>query len=81
MEFQVVSKTVSRLWFYAYKKYKKGNSSRCTSTQRHIQWPIRYGGSDNFSSGISGRLPKIANSNVFFSRLADRIAAKFCKTI
>ena len=80
-ELQVLSKTASRLWFYAYKKYKNGNSARRTATQRHIRPSICYGVSDNFSSGISGKLRKIATSNVIFSRTADRIAAKFCMTI
>ena len=57
-ELQVLSKSVSGLWFYAYKKYKNGNSARRTSHQRHIQLPISYGGSDNFSSRISRKLPK-----------------------
>ena len=38
-ELQVLSKTASRLWFYAYKKYKNGNSSRGTASQRHIRRP------------------------------------------
>ena len=80
-ELQVLSKTVSLLWFYAYKKYKNGNSARRTSTQRHIWLSICHGRSDNFRSGLSRKLPKIANSNVIFSRTADLIAAKFCKTI
>ena len=80
-ELQVLSKTVPHLWFYAYKKYKNGNFARHTALQRHI-WPsIAQDGSDNFSSGISGKLPKIATSNVIFSRTADRIAVKFCMTI
>ena len=37
--------------------------------------------SDNFSLGISEKLPKIATSNLIFSRTADRITAKFCMTI
>ena len=61
--------------------YKNGNSARRTFTQRHIRPFICYGGSDNSSSGISGKLPKIATSNVIFSRTADRIAAKFWMTI
>ena len=81
MELQVLSKTVSRLWFYAFKKYKNGNSVRRTATRRHILPAICSSGSDNFSSGISGKLPIIATSNVIFSRTADRIAAKFCMTI
>ena len=80
-ELQVLSKTASRLWFYAYKKYKNGNSARRTASQRHIRPSICYGGSENFSSGISGKLPNIATSNAIFSRTADRIAAKFCMTI
>ena len=80
-ELQVLSKTASRLWFYAYKKYKNGNSASRTALQRHIRPSITKDGSDNFSSGISGKLPKIATSNVIFSRAADRIAAKFCMTI
>ena len=76
-ELQVLPKTTSRLWFYAYKKYKNGNSARRTASQRHIRPSITQDGSDNFSSGISGKLPKIATSNVIFSRTADRIAAKF----
>ena len=80
-ELQVLSKTASRLWFYAYKKDKNSNSSRRTASKRHIRPAICSGGSDNFSSGISGKLPKIATSNVIFSRTADRSAAKFCKTI
>ena len=80
-ELQVLSKTASRLWFYDYNKYKNGNSARRTATQRHIRLYICHGGSDNFSSGISGKLPKIATSNVIFSRTADRIAAKFFMTI
>ena len=34
---QVLSKTVSSLWFYAYEKYKNGNSARSTALQRHIR--------------------------------------------
>ena len=62
---QVLSKTVSPLWFYAYKKYKNGNSARRTASQRHIRPSICYGGSDNFSSGISGKLPKIQLQTLF----------------
>ena len=80
-ELEVLSKIVSRLWFYAYKKNKNGNSARRTSTQRHILRAIYYGRSDHFSSGISGKFPKIANSNIIFSRTADRIAVKFCTAI
>ena len=43
--------------------------------------PYAIGGSDNFSSGTSGKLPKIATSNVIFWRTADRIAANVCMTI
>ena len=75
------SQTESRLWFYAYKKHKNGNYARRTSTQRHIRPSIYYGRSDEFSSGIYGKLPKISTLNVIFSRTADRIAAKFCITI
>ena len=80
-ELQVLSKTESCLWFHAYKKYKNGNTTRRTASQRHIRPYICYGGSDTFSSGISGKLPKIATSNAILSRTADRIAAKFCMTI
>ena len=80
-ELHILSKTASRLWFYAYKKYKNGNSARRTASQRHSRSSICYGGSDNFSSGIYGNLPKIATSNAIFSRTADRIAAKFSMTI
>ena len=80
-ELQVLSKTASRLWFYAYKKYKNGNSARRTASQRHIRPSICYGGNDNFSSGISGKLPKIATSNAIFSKTADRIASKFYMTV
>ena len=67
---------------YAYKKYENSNSARRTASQRHIRSSLCYGGSDNFSSGISGKLPKIAtNSNAIFSRTADLISAKFCMTI
>ena len=69
------------LWFYAYKKYKNGNSARRTYLQRHIWPPITQNGSDIFGSGISGKLPKIATSNANFLRTADRVAAKFCNTI
>ena len=79
-ELQFLSKNVSRLWFYAYKKFKNGNSARRTASQRHIRPSICYSGSDNFSLGISGKLPKIATSNAIFSRTADRIDAKFCMT-
>ena len=47
-----------------------GNSARSTST--HIRPSICYGGSDIFSSEISGKLPKIETSNFIFSRTADR---------
>ena len=80
-EMQVLSKIVSPLLFNAYKKYKNSNSARHTVSQRHIRPSVCYGGSDNFSSGISGKLPKIATSNTIFSRTADPIAAKFCMTI
>ena len=76
-EVQDLSTTASRLWFYAYKKYENGNSARRTSTRCHIRLPIYLGGRDNFSSGISWKLQKIANLNVIFSRTANRIAAKF----
>ena len=36
-ELQDLSKTASRLLFYAYKTYKNGNSARRTATQRHIR--------------------------------------------
>ena len=42
---------------------------------------ISQDGSDNFRSGISRKLPKIATSKVIFSQTADRIAVKFCMTI
>ena len=67
--------------FTLTKSTKKGNSTRRTTSKRHIRPAICSGGSDNFSSGISGKLPKIATSNIIFSRTADRIAAKFCMTI
>ena len=79
--FASVYGAASRLWFYAYKKYKNGNSARRTYLQRHIRPPITQNGSDNISSGISGKLPKITTSYVIFSRTADRIGAKFCMTI
>ena len=66
-ELQVLSKTASRLWIYAYKKYKNSNSARRTASKRQIRPAICSGGSDNFSSGISGKLPKIETSNVIFS--------------
>ena len=53
---------LSRLWFYAYKKYKNGDSTRGTYLQRHIWPPITQNGSDNFDAGISGKLPKVATS-------------------
>ena len=62
-------------------KYKNGNSARRTASQRHIRSSICYGGSDDFGSGISGKLPIIATSNAIFSGTADRIAAKLCMTI
>ena len=80
-ELQVLSKTAFRLWFYAYKKYKNGNSARRTALQHHIKPSITQNGSDIFSSGISGKLPKIATSNIIFLRKADYIAVKFCMTI
>ena len=80
-ELQVLSKTASRLWFYAYKKYKNSNSARRTYLQHHIRPSITQNGSDNFSLGIPGNLLKIATSNVIFSITADWIAAKFCMTI
>ena len=39
-ELQVLSKTASHLWFYAYKKYKNGNSERRTTTKSHIRPPF-----------------------------------------
>ena len=42
MELQVLSKTASRLRFYAYKTYKNGNSTRRTASQRHIRPSICY---------------------------------------
>ena len=80
-DLQVLSKSASRLWFNAYKKYKNDKSARRTALQRHIRPSITQDGSDNFSSGISGKLPKIATSNVIFSITADRIAAKVCMII
>ena len=78
---KLISQCSSRLWFYDYKKYKNGNSARQIATQRHTRPSICYGGCDNFSSEISGKLPKIATSNIIFSRTADRTAAKLCMTI
>ena len=60
-ELQVLSKTASRLWFFAYKKYKNGKSARRRAFQRHIRSSIAQDGSDNFSSGISRKLPKNSN--------------------
>ena len=57
-ELQVLSKTASRLWFYAYEKYKNGNSARRTALQRRIRSSITQNGSDNFSSGISENYQK-----------------------
>ena len=59
------------------KKYKNGNSARRTYLQRQIRSPITQNGCDNFISGISGKLLKIATANVIFSRTADRFAANF----
>ena len=42
--------------FYAYEKYKNGNSARRTATQRHIRPSITQDG----SLGISGKLRKVA---------------------
>ena len=50
MELQVLSNTASRLLFYAYKKYKNGNSARRTVSQRHIRPSMTQNGSDNFKS-------------------------------
>ena len=66
---QALPKTVSCLWYYTYKKYKNGNSARRTSTQRHIRQSICHDRSDNFSSGISGKLPKIARKIFSWERL------------
>ena len=79
-DLQVLSETASRILFYAYKKYKNGNSARRTALQRHIRPFITQDGSDSFSSGISEKLPKIATSNVIFPRTADRIATRDCMT-
>ena len=76
MKLQVLSKTASRLWFNAYKKYKNGNYARHTYLQCHIRPPLTKYVSDNFSSGKSGKLLEIATSNVIFSRMANLIAAK-----
>ena len=58
---QILSKTASLLLFYADKKY----SARRTYLQRHIRPSITQNGSENFSSGISGKLPKIALQTPF----------------
>ena len=63
-ELLVLSKTASCLWYNAYKKDKNGNSARHTCFQLHMRPSICYGGSDNFSSKISGKIPKIATSHV-----------------
>ena len=60
-QLQVLSKIASRLWFYAYKTYKNGNSARGTALQRHIRPSITQNGSENFSSGISGKTTKNSN--------------------
>ena len=39
-------------------KNKNGNSARRTYLQRHFRPSINQIGSDNFSSGLSGNLPK-----------------------
>ena len=80
-ELQILSKTASRLWFYTFKKYENGNSAWRTTVQRHTRPSITQNRSNYFSSEISGKLPKIATSNVIFSRTADGIAAKFYMTI
>ena len=77
-EMQVLSKTAPRI-LRLQKVYK--NSARRTALQRHTRPSITQDGSDNFSSGISGKLPKIATSNFIFSTTADRIAVKFCMKI
>ena len=38
-ELQVLSKTASRLCYYAYKEYRKSNSARHTALLRHIGCP------------------------------------------
>ena len=55
-ELQVLSKTVSRLWFYSYNKYKNGTLQDVQPYNITSGRP--YGGSDNFSPGISGKLQK-----------------------
>ena len=49
-ELQILPKTASRLWFYAYKKYKNGNSAKCMVKTAQI-----WNGPDQNGSN---RLPK-----------------------
>ena len=60
-ELHVLSKTASRLWFYAYKKSRTVKSARRTALQRNIRPSITQDGSDDFSSGISGKTTKNSN--------------------
>ena len=79
-ELQVLSKTASRLWFYAYKNTRTGTARR-TYLQCHI-WPsITQNVSDNFQFGNIRKFTKNSNFKSIFSRRADRIAVKFCMTI
>ena len=79
-ELQVLSKTRSCVWFFAYKKYKNGKSARCLFSTSHSAVHVS-GGSDNLSLEISRKLPKIATFNAIFSRMAYRIVATFCMII
>ena len=80
-ELQVFSKSSSRLWFNALKKYKNSNSARRTASQRHIRPSISTAEVTILVREYPENYQKIATSNAIFSRTADRIAAKFCMTI
>ena len=60
-ELIVLSKTVSRLWFYAYKNYKIGNCARCTVLQRHIRPSMTQNGSDISVWEYSRKITKNSN--------------------
>ena len=78
-ELQFLSKTASNLWFYAYKKYKNGNSARYTSTQHHNAHMLRR--KWQFQFWNIWKITKNSHFKRHFLETADRITAKFCMTI
>ena len=79
---QVLFKTVSHLWYNAYKKYKNSiNQSYLYSASYPASHMPRRKWQFQFREYAENYQKKQDSSNVIFLRTADRIGANFCMTI